>query len=425
MGEKLIFLGVLVFAAHFFSMIFSKKKIPDVLLLMIIGIIIGPALKWVQPNFMGSAGSIFTTITLIIILFEGGIDISFTDLKKSWKSTISLSLTSVIFSIIIVFLLSLIFQFSIINSLIIGVILCGTSSAVVIPLTQFLKLGKDTKTVLVLESAITDIICFVLALALIESERSGGGLNFGKITGGVAASFIMAAIFGVIGGVVWSSLLHKVRNFKNSIFLTPAYAFIIFGITESLGFSGAIAALTLGITMANISYFMFPFLDKYQKDRSLSLTEMEKSFISEIVFVLKTFFFVYIGISIPFNNIIALSAGLVFTISLMIMRLFVSKHTAPASANGFDKSVIALMIPKGIAAAVLASIPQQMGLAQGELIQYFVFSTVFFSILACSVMIFIIEKFPRANIMLRYLFNPKRTKLVKTEKKEEPMDSNT
>lgn len=165
MGEELIFLGALVFAAHLFSMIFSKKKIPDVLLLMIIGIIIGPILKLVKPDFMGSAGAIFTSITLIVILFEGGIDISINDLKKSWKSTIRLSINSVILSILLVSLFGLIFQLSIINSLILGVILSGTSSAVVIPLTQHLKLGKETKTVLVLESAITDIICFVLALA--------------------------------------------------------------------------------------------------------------------------------------------------------------------------------------------------------------------------------------------------------------------
>lgn len=423
MGEELIFLGALVFAAHLFSMIFSKKKIPDVLLLMIIGIIIGPILKLVKPDFMGSAGAIFTSITLIVILFEGGIDISINDLKKSWKSTIRLSINSVILSILLVSLFGLIFQLSIINSLILGVILSGTSSAVVIPLTQHLKLGKETKTVLVLESAITDIICFVLALALMESERAGGGLNFGKITGGVASSFIMATIFGVIGGILWSSLLHKVRNFKNSIFLTPAYAFVIYGIVEYLGFSGAIAALTLGITMANIQHFNFPFLEKYQRDRNLNLTQTEKSFISEIVFVLKTFFFVYIGISIPFNNIIALSAGLIITIILMIMRLFVSKYTAPSSANGFDKSVIALMIPKGLAAAVLASIPEQMGLPQGDIIKSIVFSTVLFSILACSIMIFVIEKYPKANIMLRYLFNPKKNKTKISSKESKDFDN--
>lgn len=407
MGEKLIFVGLIIFAAHFFSMIFSKKRIPDVLLLMIIGVIIGPLLGLVKPDFMGGVGGIFTTITLIVILFEGGNDISIFDIQKSWKSTIKLTLISVIFSVIIVGIIGYFFNLSIINSLILGVILSGTSSAVVIPLTQQLKIGNQTKTTLVLESAITDILCFILALALMQSELAGDGLNVMKIMGGVFSSFVIATIIGFIGGIVWTSILHKVRTFKNSIFLTPSYVFVLYGLSEALGFSGAITALSIGITIANIEYFNFSFLHKYQKDKYLMLTDREKAFISEIVFVLKTFFFVYIGISIPFNNNIALVAGVIITISLMVMRLFVAKYSSPKSANAFDKSIIALMIPKGLASAVLASIPEQMGLPQGELIKYIVFSTVLFSILLCSILIFIIERYPKANIILRVLFKSK------------------
>ena len=39
MGQTFIFLGILIFSAHVFSAIFSRKKIPDVLLLMLIGIV--------------------------------------------------------------------------------------------------------------------------------------------------------------------------------------------------------------------------------------------------------------------------------------------------------------------------------------------------------------------------------------------------
>ena len=69
MGSVLIFLGILVFSAHLFSMIFSKKKIPDVLLLLVIGVLIGPVLGFVTPEDFGSVGSVFTSITLVVILF--------------------------------------------------------------------------------------------------------------------------------------------------------------------------------------------------------------------------------------------------------------------------------------------------------------------------------------------------------------------
>ncbi|MDD4002147.1 MAG: cation:proton antiporter [Bacteroidales bacterium] len=408
MGEALIFLGILIFLAHLFSMIFSRKKIPDVLLLMIIGIIIGPLLGLISPTFMGQAGSIFTTIVLVVILFDAGTDISIHDLKNAWKPTITLSISSLIGSIILVTIVSYALGLSLISSIIVGVILSGTSSAVVIPLTQHLKLSKDSKTALVLESAITDIICFVLTLALLESAIAGKGVDFGSIAGGVISSFVMAIIIGFVSAIVWSSLLHKIRTFKNSMFLTPAFVFVIYGISESLGFSGAISALAVGITITNMEFFNFKFIEKYQKGKHLTQTENERAFISEIVFILKTFFFVYIGISIPFNNIIALIGGLVATLILLGMRIFVAKYFSPKSSNGYDKSIIALMIPKGLAAAVLASMPEQMGLAEGGMIKSVVYAAVLFSILLCSVLIFVIGRYPKANVLLRIFFNTKK-----------------
>lgn len=300
------------------------------------------------------------------------------------------------------------FGLSLINSLIVGVILSATSSAVVIPLIQKLKLGKSTKTVLVLESAIIDIICFILTLAFIEAAKEGSGVNVGSVVGSVFSSFVMATIIGFISGIAWSSLLQKVRNFKNSMFLTPAYLFIVYGTAETLGFSGAMSTLAVGITISNIEFFHFKFLERYQKDRELKLTQREKDFLGELVFVLKTFFFVYIGISIPFNNSIALISGLIITVVLLIMRIFIAKFFSPKHSNGFDKSIIGLMIPKGLVAAVLASIPEQVGLPQGDMIKNIVYATVLFSILLCSILIFIIERYPKANIFLRFFFHPKR-----------------
>ncbi|MEE1203302.1 MAG: cation:proton antiporter, partial [Bacteroidales bacterium] len=159
MGSVLIFLGILVFSAHLFSMIFSKKKIPDVLLLLVIGVLIGPVLGFVTPEDFGSVGSVFTSITLVVILFEGGTGISISDLKNSWRSTVNLTASSFVISAVAVATIAYAFGNDLLNSITIGCILAGTSSAVVIPLAQHLKLSSETKTSLILESAITDVLC--------------------------------------------------------------------------------------------------------------------------------------------------------------------------------------------------------------------------------------------------------------------------
>ena len=386
MGTALIFLGLLVFSAHLFSMIFSKKKIPDVLLLLIIGVLIGPVLNLVTPEDFGSMGSVFTSVTLVVILFEGGTGISISDLKESWRSTIKLTASSFLSAAGIVSVICNFFGMDLLNSIITGSILAGTSSAVVIPLAQHLKLSNQTKTSLILESALTDVLCIVFAFAFIDAKLMGNGLNVGKVAGNVLSSLVLAILIGFTGAIVWASLLQKIRQLRNSMFLTPAYLFIIYGVAEVLGYSGAIASLAFGITIANMEYFNFKFLEKYQKNKNLKLNDNEKSFIGEIGFVLKTFF---------------------FTNQASSIRLFCAKFFSPSSANSFDKSAISVMIPKGLAAAVLASVPEQLGLPGGESIKYITFSVVLFSILLCSILSLLIERYPRFAVAMQFLFRQK------------------
>lgn len=407
MGTALIFLGLLVFSAHLFSMIFSKKKIPDVLLLLIIGVLIGPVLNLVTPEDFGSMGSVFTSVTLVVILFEGGTGISISDLKESWRSTIKLTASSFLSAAVIVSVICNFFGMDLLNSIITGSILAGTSSAVVIPLAQHLKLSNQTKTSLILESALTDVLCIVFAFAFIDAKLMGNGLNVGKVAGNVLSSFVLAILIGFVGAIVWASLLQKIRQLRNSMFLTPAYLFIIYGVAEVLGYSGAIASLAFGITIANMEYFNFKFLEKYQKNKNLKLNDNEKSFIGEIGFVLKTFFFVYVGLSIPFSDFHSIMIGAIITLALFGVRVIVAKFFSPSSANSFDKSAISVMIPKGLAAAVLASVPEQLGLPGGESIKYITFSVVLFSILLCSILILLIERYPRFAVAMQFVFRQK------------------
>ena len=69
-AQVIAFVGILVFLAHLFTGIFSRTRIPDVILLIIIGICVGPLLNLVSPSQFGEVGPVFTTITLIIILFN-------------------------------------------------------------------------------------------------------------------------------------------------------------------------------------------------------------------------------------------------------------------------------------------------------------------------------------------------------------------
>lgn len=405
MGIALIMVGLLVFLAHFFAVVFRKSKVPDVLLLMLIGILIGPILGLISTEDLGKVGSVFTSITLVVILFEGGLDISINHLRESWKLTLHLTVSSFFLSTFLSAAIGIAFGMPILQSLTLGFILGGTSSAVVIPLTRMLKMGTQTKTALVLESALTDVFCIIFALSVLEATQIGKGVDVGDIIGSVISSFVVSIVVGFVAAILWASVLRRIRTIQNSMFLTPSFLFIVYGFCEVLNFSGAIASLAVGITISNIEFFKLPFLRKLQKNEPPArLNDREHGFISEIAFFLKTFFFVFIGVSIPFNNIGNILIGLAITLVLLVMRMFVAKFFSPSKSNTFDRSVCGLMIPKGLAAAVLASMPEQMGIPFGAEIKGITYSVVLMSILFSSLGVLLIEKYPKVGAFLRLFF---------------------
>ena len=396
-AQLVIFIGLLIFVSHLFAGIFEKKGIPDVLMLMIIGIIIGPVLNLVTPESFGIVTGIFTTITLVFILFQGGLDLRFETMQSALRGMTFITCTNFGVTTLVVGLIAwLLLGLEPIPAFTLGAILGGTSSAVVIPLVKQLKLQESARTILVLESALSDVLCIVFVLALIQAY-SADGIRVGAIVGSIISSFTLAALLGSVSALLWSVLLAKIRTIKNSMFTTPAFVFVIYGIAEVLGFSGAIAALAFGVTLANIDRFHLKTIQRFVNRGLNTFNDTEKQFFSEIVFLLKTFFFVFIGISIQFTNGWALLFGFFITIVIYILRIPVVKFSIYEALPTIDLTIMSTMVPKGLAAAVLASLPLQYGLPGGEMIRDLTYAVILTSIVLTSILIPVLEKVPAVS----------------------------
>ncbi len=402
---SLVAIGFLIFLAHLFSEIFSRKKIPDVLMLIGIGLLLGPVLKIVQVGSSSGIGSVFTTITLVTILFEGGTGLRLDELKKSVRGTSLLTNLNFFATMAVVGLIGWkAYDLDLLVALMLGSIVGGTSSAVVIPMVKQLNMGKKSGTILILESAFSDVLCIVFALAFVEAVLMGQ-IDIGLTLGKILASFILATLIGITGSVFWSMILHKVRTIQNSIFTTPSFVFIIFGISELLGYSGAIAALAFGIGLANMDLLASPAVQRIIGTNAQTLNETEKVLFSETVFLLKTFFFIYIGLSINLKDLQPLLIGLIITGVLFLLRIpVVRASVSAANTPRLDMYYMAAIFPKGLAAAVLATIPLQRGVEGGEFIKNVTFSIVLFSIVFTSVLIPLIDKVPFMRKFYDFMF---------------------
>ena len=299
----IIALGLLIFCSHLFNELFNKTKIPNVLLLLLIGIIVGPIGGIITKDFFGEIGRVFTIITLIVILFESGAGLQMKEIKVSIGSASILTIVNFVVTVSITAITTrLILSLDYLSAVFIGAIVGGTSSAVVIPMVKQLKFSQKSSSVLILESALSDVLCLVVGLALLEG-MSVGEVSVGGVFSKMWKAFLFAMVLGILGGLVWSLIINRIRSIKNSMMTTLAFVFILYGIVELLGYNGGIAILSFGILLGNMELIndnkTFKKLFKFETS---GFNTNERDFFSEIVFVMQTYFFVYVGISIQFGS---------------------------------------------------------------------------------------------------------------------------
>ncbi len=385
-------LGLMVFFAHLLDEFFVRTRIPDVLLLLVLGILVGPVLGIAKPSDFGAVGPVFATVTLVIILFEGGLGLDLRVVVRSLAGATGLTLLNFAATFLAVMPIAHAFLgFTWLQAATLSALLGGTSSAVVIPLVQGLNVGKDTRAVLSLESALSDVLVIVVALGLIDAQARGELVPL-ILLRDMAMSFLFAAMLGLVAGIGWSLMLGRLHGLQNSILTTPAFVFVVFGSVELMGMSGAIAALVLGITLGNIRRVPLQLL-RLSPGSLVPLNETERSVFREVVFLMKTFLFVYIGVSIQFSSEALILAGMALTLALFAVRVTsVHLSLAPRTTTNFEAAVCGAMAPKGLATAVVASIPLAQGLPMGEELKLVAFAVVLFTILATSFLVFLLER---------------------------------
>lgn len=385
-----IFIGVLVFLAHLFVALFERTRVPDVLFLILIGVIIGPVLQIVSPEDFGKIGHVFTTIALVVILFEGGLELKLEQLLTAWRGT--LLVTVICYAVswgaltaVAAYLLHVPLE----TALFLGAVLAGPAPAVVLPLVRQLPLSQQARTLLMLEAPLGEALCIVVSLALIESIQLES-IQIGHVVGRLLSSFVFAILIGAAGGFIWSLLLHRIRQLRHAIFTTPSFILVLFGIAEFLGFSGPVAALTFGVALGNFGTRDMPWLLERYGITPLEHNETEKAFFGEIVFLIKTFFFVYLGASITLTSAWTLTVASVFAAGLLLARVLAVRVSVSRSMmSPVDAASVAFMIPKGTAAAVLASLPLQLGLPGGEIVRDVTYAVVVVSILLAALLVFL------------------------------------
>lgn len=358
MEVSLIFFiaGVIILIGFLGGLTYEKTRLPDVLVLLGIGVLLGPAFGFVEPAVLTHLAEYFGLFALVIILFEGGMDIDIDRFLKEFGTASLLVLISFLLSSLsIASYFHFIREWDIMRSILLGTILGCTSAAIVIPITSKMGLKEEIKTLLSIESVLSDVLSVVFTISLIEFiklEKIGINAPFRAI----ASSFSVALIAGVASGLLWLKVLDIFKGRKYSYMTTLSAVLIIFALVDFLGGSGPIAILLFGIILGNSKDIAKPLKLKV----NVFVDDTIKSFHGEMTFFIRTFFFVYMGMMISFR---AMSADfLVSGIALVLLIIAVRYISVEVVGMVFrekrpDRLVMLSMLPRGLASAVLATLP--------------------------------------------------------------------
>lgn len=391
MIEYFFVIGLTLFIGFIANIISDKTRITTVLILMTFGFLLGPVFGVIKATPGSSIAEILpfvAVLTLIILLFDGGMMMEVRNvISQIPRSTLFTFFVFTITTVLVALFCMLALGWPFFNGALLGAALGGTSSAIVIAMAEKAGITKNAVAFLTVESTITDALCIIAAILVLQFITNTVTVDMGGIGHMVLSMFVLAAFIGVVMAALWITLVRKFRIYRYNYMLTLGLAFVVYAVAEFLDSSGGFAVFVFALTLGNARN-----IASYLKlDTESIFSPMQlKQFQEEVTFFVRTFFFVYAGLLFspeyftPFVLMVTIAISLIILLSrkigdIVLLRKIMEKD---------DRNVMVSMMPRGLAAAVLASFPVLYGLKIPEF-QPVVFGVIIISNIIATIGIFL------------------------------------
>ncbi len=371
--------GVVVFLGVAGEAFFKKTGVPDVAFLMILGVVIGPLFGIIGPDAVLQVVPYFAALALIIIMFDGGLNLDIKHIIKTAHFSFTIAILGFVVSVVIIAVAAhYVLDWTWLESILLGAIVGGSSSAIVFGLVRNVKISEETKSMLSFESALTDILATIVAFILFEAVLAGH-FDLQTLQETIGRAIVVGLVLGFGVGIPWMYVSTKLGNAQHAYMLTLGILFVLFFLANTFGESGALTALVFGLMLGNKSR-----LARVLKFK-LPRIETDDPTHNQLTFLVRSFFFVFVGLMASFGQIEYIIFGILITIAVFFGRAFVAKITLTKKFSRLDRAVTYSMIPRGLAAAVLATYPITMGLPNAEAYPQIIFFIIMSSVIITTI----------------------------------------
>ncbi len=350
------------------EILFQKFKIPEQIVLLLFGVIIQfsnliPDKAATLP-ILNSVAPIMGTVVLSLIILDAGLEMKAYDMLVRSPKVLALSALEPVvsglgFSAIMYFA----FGWPPLYGAIFGVLFGTTTGEVVVPLLRSVRVDEVTQDTLIL-NCVYNSVTAIVAFQILFPVATSSSLNIGSIISGAVLSFLVGIIVGVLSGFVWALLALK-RISKHQYLITIGAAFAVYLASEILGGNGLLSILLFAIVIGNynnryrrlLSSSLYGIMlgrlgDELQKVLKISnerMVENLRNAQKEITFILKVFFFVYLGLLFRYDGSY-LVAGILLSFALLGFK-YLDLKALKVKGN---LRLMSLIGPRGITPIILA-----------------------------------------------------------------------
>jgi len=387
-GASLVVLG---FAA---AQLFDRFRFPDYFILMSIGLLLGSGLiplGGVDPRAsLQAVAPLFMSIAIAFILFEGGLVLHGRGMGRAWMPAILHTALAMALSVVGMWFLGTRFLgLGSETSLILGLAFCGPSATIVLSFLPRLAVTDRSRFALTIEGVLGNIVAAVLVLMLVHVPANPTDIlawvpYLLQVAGAAVVAFLV--------GQGWSKVVGGPDPRSFAFMTSVALAVLLYAAGEGfLGGNGGVAAFVFGLVLGHRR-------GPTASDRGAAGARGLQEFHRELVFLLRTFFFLYLGLQVSLSSLdrTALLGAAAFTAVFLAARVpSVAVLSHLWSLPSLDSRVLRATVGRGMTDAVLIVFAIEVGLipaAESKLVTDLLFLVIVVAAFASAVLVFAAER---------------------------------
>ena len=344
------------------ALLADRIRIPDVPILLMIGMAAGPAgLGWVDVPVGSTLNQLILIFGAAYILFDGGATLRLAVLRQTWItitviSTAGVLITGGITAAAAHWLMGLPWP----AALLLGAVLASTDPATLVPVFRQIAIRERVAQTVMSESAFNDAMAAIITFSLLAAITGGGHFSLGVALGDLAweagIGLLIGALFGY--GLAWSighprqAWLVEHASVLTLIAVSAAYL-----AADRLHASGFMAVFVVGIFHGNLDALGFA-----QEPKTAHESE---HYILTTAFIMRVMIFILLGAQVDFALIFdqGLPAlGVVLTFMLIARPITVLLCAGPDRRAAWSRNELLFMcwtretgvIPGALAGMLLA-----------------------------------------------------------------------